>query len=211
MAVGWLVVSMIADHTSSRPARNTGHHRAPPVVEPRAGHAVQILAGLAVAPRPPGTQGYDRDAFGSAWADTDHNGCNQRDDVLLRDAVPGSAREARQGTCDHDVLAGSWHDPYTGRTLDLSDLKNLSQAEAVQIDHVVPLAEAWVSGASGWSAGRREAFANDLSELLAVEGPTNVSKGDGDPAAWRPRASYQCVRRAVGRGEGPLRPRRRRA
>ena len=90
-------------------------------------------------------------------------------------------------------LAGTWHDPYTGRTLTFTDLKDLRQAEAIQIDHVVPLAEAWVSGARRWSRTRREAFANDLGELLAVDGPTNMSKGDGDPASWRPRKGYQCT------------------
>jgi hypothetical protein len=55
------------------------------------------------------------------------------------------------------------------------------------------LAEAWVSGAAGWSHARRELFANDLHELLAVDGPTNLSKGDGDPGAWRPRRGYQCA------------------
>jgi hypothetical protein len=134
-----------------------------------------------------------RDAFGSDWVDTDHDGCNQRDDVLLRDAVPGTTRVQQQGSCDHDVLAGTWHDPYTGRTLRFTDLKDLHQAEAIQIDHVVPLAEAWVSGARTWSRDRRETFANDLGELLAVDGPTNMSKGDGDPAAWRPRKGYQCA------------------
>ena len=102
-------------------------------------------------PRPVGTRGYDRDAFGSDWIDTDGNGCNQRDDVLLRDAVPGTTTVGRQDGCDHDVLAGTWHDPYTGRTLRFTDLKDLGQAEAIQIDHVVPLAEAWVSGAAGCS------------------------------------------------------------
>jgi hypothetical protein len=58
---------------------------------------------------------------------------------------------------------------------------------------VVPLAEAWVSGARQWSEDRRVAFANDLDELKAVDGPTNMSKGDGDPAAWRPRKGYQCT------------------
>ena len=43
-----------------------------------------------------------------------------------------------------------------------------------------------------WSKERREVFANDLGELLAVDGPTNMSKGDGDPASWRPRKGYQC-------------------
>jgi hypothetical protein len=107
--------------------------------------------------------------------------------------VPGSTRVGQQGACDHDVLAGTWHDPYIGRTLTFTDLKDLHQAEAIQIDHVVPLAEAWVSGARHWGHTRREAFANDLGELLAVDGPTNLSKGDRDPASWRPRKGYQCT------------------
>lgn len=136
---------------------------------------------------------YDRDAFGSAWADTDGNGCNQRDDVLLRDALPGTVTTAEQGACDHDVLAGSWRDPYTGATLAFDDLKDLAQAQAIQIDHVVPLSEAWASGADGWDEERRRTFANDLRNLLAVDGPTNAGKGDDDPAAWRPRKGYQCA------------------
>lgn len=136
---------------------------------------------------------YDRDAFGTAWADIDGNGCNQRDDVLLRDAVPGTARVAEQGRCDHDVLAGTWVDPYTGATMTFDDLKDLAQAQAVQIDHVVPLSEAWASGADRWSDDERRAYANDLRNLLAVDGPTNAGKGDDDPAAWRPRQAYQCA------------------
>ncbi|TIC88788.1 HNH endonuclease [Nocardioides sp. GY 10113] len=135
---------------------------------------------------------YRREAFGRAWADLDGNGCNQRDDVLVRDAVRGTTTVAPQGSCDHDVLAGTWIDPYTGATLVLDDLKDLRQAQAIQIDHVVPLAEAWRSGAAAWSADRREAYANDLGVLLAVDGPTNAAKGDDDPASWRPRQTYQC-------------------
>lgn len=149
------------------------------------------LAGLTVAPRVR-RDDYDRDAFGSSWRDTDHNGCNQRDDVLVRDAVPGTVTAGRQGSCDHDVLAGSWVDPYTGRRIDLTDAKAPAQAQSVQIDHVVPLSEAWSSGAWRWGPERRAAFANDLGVLLAVDGPTNASKGDDDPAAWRPRKGYQC-------------------
>jgi hypothetical protein len=135
---------------------------------------------------------YERDAFGSSWADTDGNGCNQRDDVLLRDAVPGTVTIEQQGRCGHDVIAGAWIDPYTGRTLVFDDLKDLSQAQAIQIDHVVALSEAWVSGADRWSDERRRLFANDLDSLLAVDGPTNASKGDTDPAGWRPRKEFQC-------------------
>lgn len=154
--------------------------------------AARLLDDLPRAPRTWGGPSYDRDAFGTPWADTDGNGCNQRDDVLLRDAVAGSTTVATQGRCDHDVLAGEWLDPYTGRRLAFDDLKAPGQAQALQIDHVVPLAEAWRSGAAEWSAERRRSFANDLPGLLAVDGPTNAAKSDDDPAAWRPRAAYQC-------------------
>ena len=107
--------------------------------------------------------------------------------------MPGTTTVGQQGACDHDVLAGTWVDPYTGKRIVLDDLKDLHQAQAVQIDHVVPLGEAWISGAADWPPGRRLRFANDLDELLAVDGPTNASKSDDDPAAWRPRASYQCT------------------
>jgi hypothetical protein len=211
----WLVVLVLAGllagcggEQSSPAAESRQHHHrtprathqpapgrtsSPAPVPADAARAHAELNRLAVRPRPRGTEGYVRDAFGSDWVDTDDNGCNQRDDVLLRDAVPGTTLVQRQGACDHDVLSGTWHDPYTGRTLTFTNLKDLGQAEAIQIDHVVPLAEAWVSGARRWSTVRRVVFANDLDELLAVDGPTNMSKGDGDPAAWRPRRGYQCA------------------
>jgi hypothetical protein len=155
--------------------------------------AARELRSLPTGPRNPQVATYVRAAFGDSWSDTDGNGCNQRDDVLLRDAVPDTVTVGQQGACDHDVLAGRWIDPYTGASLAFDDLKDPRQAEAIQIDHVVPLAEAWRSGAARWNESRRRAFANDLTELLAVDGPTNASKGDGDPAAWRPRKSYQCT------------------
>ncbi len=155
--------------------------------------ATRRLAGLRVEPRARHRDRYSRSAFGQSWSDTDGNGCNQRDDVLLRDAVPGSLRLARQGSCDHDVIAGAWVDPYTARALRFDDLKDPVQAQGIQIDHVVPLAEAWASGAASWSFGRRRSFANDLAELLAVDGPTNAAKSDGDPAAWRPPKRAQCT------------------
>lgn len=161
--------------------------------KPPASPALTQLSRLRVTPRPERAADYDRDAFGPAWSDVDHNGCNQRDDVLLRDAVKGTVRLGWQHGCDHDVLAGEWRDPYTLRDHRQTNMKDRSQAEAIQIDHVVPLSEAWISGARGWSPERREQFANWLPELLAVDGPTNESKGDSDPAAWRPRKAYQCA------------------
>ncbi len=193
VAVALLLAGCAAAESSSRTTAAHRHHATSAPPPPRAERAAAELDRLVVRARPRGTEGYRRDAFGSDWVDTDDNGCNQRDDVLLRDAVRGTTRVQTQGACDHDVVAGTWHDPYTGRTLTFTDLKDLRQAEAIQIDHVVPLAEAWVSGARRWSRARRETFANDLDELLAVDGPTNMSKGDGDPASWRPRRGYQCT------------------
>jgi len=182
------VVLLLAACSAPSPREGDG-----PALPPSAQQARSELAALRVVSRHPGGPDYDRDAFGTSWSDTDHNGCNQRDDVLLRDAVAGTTQVGRQGACDHDVLSGTWVDPYTGKRIVLDDLKDLSQAQAVQIDHIVPLAEAWISGADAWSASRRLRFANDLDELLAVDGPTNASKSDDDPAAWRPRAAYQCT------------------
>ena len=162
-----------------------------PTISPA--EAREQLARLQVVDRRAvGLPTYERAAFGTAWKDVDGNGCNQRDDVLLRDAVPGTATVQVQRSCPHDVLAGSWVDPYTGRNLTFDDLKDPRQAQAIQIDHVVPLAEAWVSGAHAWSDERRERFANDLTVLVASDGPTNASKGAQDPAAWRPKAPFQC-------------------
>ena len=178
--------------TSTRPSQPPSPSSSDTVATSTGASYAAKLGALTLAPRVR-RDDYDRGAFGSSWRDTDHNGCNQRDDVLVRDAVPGTVTAGRQGSCDHDVLAGSWVDPYTGRRIDLTDAKAPAQAQSVQIDHVVPLSEAWSSGAWRWAPERRAAFSNDLGVLLAVDGPTNASKGDDDPAAWRPRKSYQCT------------------
>lgn len=167
----------------------------PPVPEPpvSSADATRMLEQLAVVPRERGDSGYRRDAFGSRWKDIEGNGCDQRDDVLLRDVDKGQPFETGSyGRCRHDMLAGTWHDPYTGETLTFTDLKDQQQAQALQIDHIVPLSEAWKSGARHWPPQQRERFANSHEVLLAVDGPTNMSKGDHDPAGWRPRKEYQC-------------------
>lgn len=190
MLLGWL--SSRCDGGDHEVAEQSSATRIVPRPPPTAADARRELAGLTTLDRwPRGLAAYRRAAFGERWRDLDGNGCDQRDDVLLRDAV--RARVRPQGTCDHDVVAGTWHDPYTGRRLVLTDLKDPGQAEAIQIDHVVPLAEAWRSGASAWSARRRERYANDLDGLLSVDGPTNTVKGADDPADWRPRAAFGCA------------------
>lgn len=143
---------------------------------------------------PPGTaDDYRRAAFGDAWTDTDRNGCNQRDDVLLRDVVASAPHTVgRQGSCDHDVLSGTWVDPYSGESITLTDAKEPRQAESVQIDHVVALSVAWRYGARSWTAERRLGFANDLRELVASGGRSNQAKGGSDAAQWQPIRPSQC-------------------
>lgn len=125
---------------------------------------------------------YERDKFGQRWKDTDRNGCDQRNDVLARDLD----EVRKQGRCV--VVAGTLHDPYTGK--DITFRK--ADAADVQIDHIYPLALAWRLGASQWSEDRREQFANDKVNLLAVWGRPNQQKGDSGPSEWKPQKSYQC-------------------
>ena len=80
------------------------------------------------------------------------------------------------GSCKRVV--GSWYDPYTEQTY--------SDPQEIDIDHVVPLAEAWRSGASSWDDERRERYANDPLVLLSVEDNANQAKGDKGPEAWKP-------------------------
>jgi hypothetical protein len=150
----------------------------PPATPP--GAAVVALSTLQVKGRAPMT-GYTRASFGQAWADVDRNGCDTRNDVLRRDLT---AYTLKAGTHGCLVLRGTLHDPYTGRTI--SFVRGVGTSTAVQVDHVVALGDAWQKGAQGWTTQRRTAFANDPLNLLAVDGPTNLRKGDGDAATWLP-------------------------
>jgi hypothetical protein len=155
--------------------------------------AESALGNLAVKGRAPKT-GYAREQFGATWSDVDHNGCDTRNDVLNRDLA---AKQWRQGTRDCVVIAGTITDPYTGTPLTFTK----ARAWEVQVDHVVALSDAWQKGAQRWSPTRRRMFANDPLELLAVDGPTNARKGDGDAATWLPpRKAFRCeyVARQIG-------------
>jgi len=142
------------------------------------GSALAALDTLAVKGRAPKT-GYDRDAFGPSWSDVDRNGCDTRNDMLNRDLAD---KQWRPGTHDCVVILGRLVDPYTGRVVQFEK----PDASAVQIDHVVALSDAWQKGAQLLSPAERLALANDPVNLLAVDGPTNGSKGDSDAATWLP-------------------------
>lgn len=148
--------------------------------------AVSAVKSLPVKGRAPKT-GYARAAFGQAWADTDRNGCDTRNDVLRRDMRPYVLKAGTNGCL---VLSGTLRDPYTTKIITF--VRGPASAR-VQVDHVVALSDAWQKGAQGWTATKRRAFANDGLNLLAVDGPTNQRKSDGDAATWLPPAKgYRC-------------------
>lgn len=144
------------------------------------GSARSALAALPVKGRAPRT-GYTRAQFGQAWSDTDRNGCDTRNDILRRDLTDVVLKPGTRGCV---VLSGSLVDPYTGETVMFS--RGVGSSRDVQIDHVVALSDAWQKGAQQLSAARREQFANDALELLAVDGAVNAAKGDSDAASWLP-------------------------
>ena len=130
--------------------------------------------------------GYSRAKFGQPWYDVDDNGCDTRDDVLANDLTGIATGE---GGCV--VKTGTLHDPYTGTTTHF--VRGKATSSAVQIDHVVALGDAWRTGAARWTKARRLVYANDPAVLLAVDGPANEAKGDGDAADWLPpKASFGC-------------------
>jgi hypothetical protein len=135
---------------------------------------------------------FRRSAFGEAWSDDvnvefGHIGCNTRDDVLRRDL---GDLVVRPGTCF--AQGGTLRDPYSGQTI--SFVRGPSTSDAVQIDHVVSLSDAWYKGARLWDDQRRRDFANDPRNLLAVDGKANFDKAFRDAASWLPPdAAYRCA------------------
>jgi hypothetical protein len=154
--------------------------------------AIALMATLRIKGRAPKT-GYARDRFGPAWTDDNtqadgHNGCDTRNDILRRD-LTAVVVKARTNGCTAGT--GTLRDPYTGRTIHF--VRGPSTSTAIQIDHLVALSDAWQTGAQQWGADRRVDLANDPLNLLAVDGPTNEAKGDGDAATWLPpNKAYRC-------------------
>ncbi len=127
--------------------------------------------------------GYERTKF-RHWIDADRDGCSTRNEVLLEEALTAPEQGAN---CT--LSGGTWYSRY--------DDTAFTQARALDIDHLVPLAESWDSGASGWTPAERQAYANDLDDpraLIAVSATSNRSKADQDPATWQPPVQgYRCT------------------
>lgn len=139
--------------------------------------ALTVLAGIKIEKERP--QGYKRDLF-KHWTDEDRDSCNTREEVLILE----SRTQAQVDAYGCKVIAGDWFSEYDG--LMHTDPSNLD------IDHFVPLKEAWDSGAWAWTPAQRQKFANDLSDprsLIAVTAGENRSKGEKDPSNWIPKRS----------------------
>ena len=137
------------------------------------------LAALTVASSTHTTT-YNRDLF-PHWI-TISGTCNTRETVLKRDGSSVLVSSACAST------SGNWYSPYDGATW--------TAASDVDIDHMVPLKNAWISGAWAWTTSKRQSFANDLSnpQLIAVTDNVNQSKSDQSPDTWKPpRTGYYCT------------------
>ncbi|RDH76312.1 HNH endonuclease [Mycolicibacterium moriokaense] len=163
---------------------------APNPASPAFGTARAQLAALPV-------KGWDRVTdfsryrFGEPWSDDvnvefGHNGCNTRDDILRRDLAD---LVVRPGTCY--AQSGTLHDPYTGAVIAFT--RGPQTSDAVQIDHLVSLSDAWYKGAREWEDQRRRDFANDPRNLLAVGAQVNFDKAFRDATGWLPpNQAFRC-------------------
>ena len=144
---------------------------APPAEADSRRDAIRVLNALPVSPER--QSGYERELF-RHWSDLDKDGCSTREQVLIDERTTG-----RVTGCV--VEGGRWFSIFDGVETD--------DASTFDIDHLVPLKEAWDSGAWRWNARSRERFANDLGfpgSLAAVSASSNRSKSDRDPAEWLP-------------------------
>lgn len=178
--LGWIVVKerpnlplMLPDSQSQQSGSNSDSGEV----------ARDALAALPTKGRAPKT-GYKRSQFGDGWAKA--GGCDTRNVILRRDLT-----NAVLGDDNCKVQAGALSDPYTGQRIAFK--RGANSSGAVQIDHVVALSNAWQTGAQQLSSEQRISLANDPLELLAVDGPANQQKGDGDAATWLPsNKPFRC-------------------
>lgn len=144
--------------------------------------AVEVLKTLTIKGRAPKTD-YSREQFGAGWETL--RGCDTRNIILNRDLTNTQVDDK----CN--VINGTLNDPYTGKVIVF--VRGSGTSGDVQIDHVVALSDAWQKGAQQLLKDKRIELANDHLELLAVDGPANQQKSDGDAATWLPlNKPFRC-------------------
>ena len=149
--------------------------------------ASDALKALPIKGRAPKT-GYTRAQFGDGWQNS--GGCDTRNRILARDLM-NVIYVPTTDVVVCKVLSGTLADPYTGASIQFTRGEDTSSA--IQIDHVVALSDAWQKGAQALTPTQRIQLANDPLELLAVDGPANQAKSDGDAATWLPpNKAFRC-------------------
>jgi len=146
--------------------------------------ATTVLAKIPIKGRAPKT-GYDRALFSDGWGNI--GSCDTRNYILERDLVSITWRNSPNCT----VATGILNDPYTAKKIYF--VRGVGTSNAVQIDHVVPVSDAWQKGAQKLDSATRYSFYNDPLNLLAVDGISNMQKSDSDAASWLPpNRKYWC-------------------
>jgi hypothetical protein len=191
----------VARHQLRPPVRRPTHTTTPtirgprPTLAPKPKSATKVRSTVPARLEPLAVEAashedtYDRDVDFGGWIDGDHDCQNTRAEVLIATSrAPVTFTRASNCT----VSTGLWVDPWSGITT--------TTARAFDIDHTVPLANAWRSGAWAWSEARRVAYANDLADaghLIAIDASENREKGDDGPEAWRPPDVHSWCRYAI--------------
>ena len=181
MVVLWLVVNPESYESVFTPVDNTGATEGLNDGSDAAPLATEILEKLEVKGRAPKT-GYARTEFYNGWPTVD--GCSLRQRIIRREFGDSAVLDG----CI--VVAGEFDEPYTGEHRVFTTREEISK---IQIDHVVALSDAWQKGAQYMTAEVRREIATDPLNLLAVDGPANEQKSDGDAATWLPsNKKFRC-------------------
>ena len=176
----WLIFNPASYEQIFTKVENTGAESGNSGVE--TGLAIDVLELLEVKGRAPKT-GYSREEFYKNWPNVD--GCSLRQRIIKREFGDSAILDG----CD--VVAGEFEEPYTGEYLKFSSKAEISKK--IQIDHVVALSDAWQKGAQYMDKSVRYEMATDPLNLLAVDGPANQGKSDGDAATWLPpNKKFRC-------------------
>lgn len=181
VAILWLVVNPESYESVFTPVENTGAEQGIFDGSDVSELATTVLEKLEVKGRAPKT-GYARTEFYNGWPTVD--GCSLRQRIIRREFGDSAVLDG----CT--VVAGEFDEPYTGEHRVFASREEISK---IQIDHVVALSDAWQKGAQYMSAETRRAIATDPLNLLAVDGPANEQKSDGDAATWLPsNKKFRC-------------------
>ena len=125
---------------------------------------------------------YDRNDYGR-WSDDDKDCQNTRHEILIEaSSIPVKFKTEKNCL----VISGTWLGAYTNTSF--------NKTSQLDIDHIVPLKEAHISGASKWENKDKNQFFNDLDNLIPVSRSANRSKGSKDPGTWLPaNKAFHCA------------------